>query len=252
MFLVHRKGLKRDGKNATLLTAYGGFDISLTPSFSAADFAWVERGGVLAVPNLRGGGEFGTAWHEGGMLERKQNVFDDFFAAAEWLIKEKVTTPARLGIEGGSNGGLLMGAAVTQRPDLFKAVVCAVPLLDMLRYHRFLIARYWIPEYGSSEDAAQYRYLKAYSPYHHVKPGTPYPATLIVTGESDTRVDPLHARKMAALLQRDTGGPAPIYLYVESKAGHGAGKPLTKRVETSADTLGFLAWQLGMHKEEKR
>ncbi|MDB5102211.1 MAG: Prolyl oligopeptidase [Cyanobacteria bacterium RYN_339] len=251
MFLVHKKGMKRDGQNATLLTAYGGFDISLSPSFSAADFVWIERGGVLAVPNLRGGGEFGSAWHEGGMRAKKQNVFDDFFAAAEWLIKEQVTSPKKLGIEGGSNGGLLMGAAVTQRPDLFQAVVCAVPLLDMLRYHRFLIARYWIPEYGSSEDPAQYAYIKAYSPYQHVRAGTHYPATLVVTGESDTRVDPLHARKMAALLQRDQGGPAPIYLYVESKAGHGAGKPLTKRVETSADTLGFLAWQLGMHKEEK-
>lgn len=249
MVLVHRRGLKRDGHNPTLLTAYGGFDVSITPAFSAVDFAWIERGGVLAVPNLRGGGEFGAAWHEAGMREKKQNVFDDFFAAAEWLVHERVTSAEHLAIEGGSNGGLLMGAAITQRPELFKAVVCAVPLLDMLRYHRFLIARYWIPEYGSSEDPTQYRYLKAYSPYQRVKAGTHYPATLIVTGESDTRVDPLHARKMAALLQRDQGGPAPIFLYVESKAGHGAGKPLTKRVETAADTLGFLSWQLGLGSE---
>lgn len=251
MMLVHKKGLKRDGQNPVLLTAYGGFDISLTPAFSISHFAWIEAGGVLAVPNLRGGGEFGAAWHEAGMQDRKQNVFDDFYAAAEWLIRERVTSTPKLGIEGGSNGGLLMGAAITQRPELFKAVICAVPLLDMLRFHRFLIARYWIPEYGSSEDAHQYKALAAYSPYQHVKAGVHYPATLIVTGESDTRVDPLHARKMAALLQRDQGGPAPIYLYVESKAGHGAGKPLTKRIETSADQLGFLAWQLGLDVKPK-
>jgi prolyl oligopeptidase len=252
MVLVHRKGLALDGQNPTLLTAYGGFDISVTPNFSAIDMTWIERGGVLAVPNIRGGGEFGAAWHEGGMRERKQNVFDDFYAAAEWLIAEHITSSEHLAIQGGSNGGLLMGAALTQRPELFKAVLCAVPLLDMLRFHRFLIARYWVPEYGSSEDEAGYTYLKAYSPYQHVKPGTHYPATLIVTGVSDTRVDPLHARKMAALLQRDQGGTAPIYLYVESKAGHGAGKPLTKRVETAADTLGFLAWQLGLDQTKER
>jgi prolyl oligopeptidase len=246
MMLVHKKGLPRDGQAPTLLTGYGGFGISMTPGFSSADFAWVERGGVLAVPGLRGGGEFGDAWHEAGMLERKQNVFDDFIAAAEYLVAERITSPLKLGIQGGSNGGLLMGAMLTQRPELFKAVVCGVPLLDMLRYHQFLIARYWVPEYGSSENADQYRFLKAYSPYHRVKPGTRYPATLIVTGESDTRVDPLHARKMAALLQRHQAGPAPVLLYVETKAGHGAGKPLDKWVETTADTLGFLAWQLGV------
>lgn len=246
MMLVHKKGLKRDGQAPTLLTGYGGFGISMTPAFSSADFAWIERGGVLAVPCLRGGGEFGDAWHEAGMLANKQNVFDDFLAAAEWLVAQHVTRPEHLAIEGGSNGGLLMGAALTQRPELFKAVVCAVPLLDMLRYHRFLIARYWVPEYGSSEDAAQYRFLKAYSPYHHVTAGRRYPATLIVTGESDTRVEPLHARKMAALLQHSQGGPAPIWLYVESKAGHGAGKPLEKWIETTADTLGFMAAQVGL------
>lgn len=246
MMLVHRQGLARDGRAPTLLTGYGGFGISMTPGFSSADFAWIERGGVLAVPCLRGGGEFGDAWHEAGMLANKQNVFDDFIAAAEWLIAEGITGPAHLAIEGGSNGGLLVGAALTQRPELFQAVVCAVPLLDMLRYHRFLIARYWVPEYGSSEDPAQYRTLKAYSPYHQVTPGRAYPATLIVTGESDTRVEPLHARKMAALLQRSQGGAAPIWLYVESKAGHGAGKPLEKWIETTADTLGFMAAQVGL------
>lgn len=246
MMLVHKKGLAKDGANPTLLTAYGGFGISMTPGFSSANFAWVERGGVLAVPNLRGGGEFGDAWHAGGMLARKQNVFDDFHAAAEHLIATGLTSPAHLAIQGGSNGGLLMGAALTQRPELYKAVVCAVPLLDMLRYHQFLIARFWVPEYGSSEDAAQYHFLKAYSPYHRVVAGTRYPATLIVTGESDTRVDPLHARKMAALLQRAQGGAAPVLLYVETKAGHGAGKPLDKWIETTADTLGFLGWQVGL------
>jgi prolyl oligopeptidase len=246
MMLVHKKGLELDGSHPTLLTAYGGFGIPMTPGFSSANFAWVERGGVLAVPSLRGGGEFGDAWHEAGMLDRKQNVFDDFHAAAEYLIATGITSPGHLGIEGGSNGGLLVGAALTQRPELYKAVVCAVPLLDMLRYHQFLIARFWVPEYGSSEDAAQYRYLKAYSPYHRVVAGTNYPATLIVTGESDTRVDPLHARKMAARLQRAQGGAAPVLLYVETKAGHGAGKPLDKWIETTADTLGFLSWQVGL------
>ncbi len=244
MFLVHRRGLRLDGLNPTMLTGYGGFDISITPHFSANDYVWVERGGVLAVPNLRGGGEFGRAWHEAGTRERKQNVFDDFTAAAEWLVANGYTSPGHLGIEGGSNGGLLVGAALTQRPELFKAVVCAVPLLDMLRYHQFLIARYWVPEYGSSEDPKQYRYLKAYSPYHHVVPGRHYPATLIMTGESDTRVDPLHARKMAARLQQATAGAAPILLQIERRAGHGAGKPMTKRVEDGADVLGFLSWQL--------
>jgi prolyl oligopeptidase len=244
MTLVHRKGLALDVRNPTMLTGYGGFDISITPHFSAQDYVWVERGGVLAVPNLRGGGEFGRAWHEAGTRERKQNVFDDFTGAAEWLVRNRYTSPRHLGIEGGSNGGLLVGAALTQRPDLFGAVVCAVPLLDMLRYHNFLIARYWVPEYGSSEDPKQYRYLKAYSPYHHVAPGTKYPATLLLTGESDTRVDPLHARKMAAKLQRAQGGDAPILIHIERKAGHGAGKPMTKRVEDGADTLGFLSWQL--------
>lgn len=245
MFLVHKRGLQLDGKNPTLLTGYGGFDISITPHFSANDYVWVERGGVLAVPSLRGGGEFGQAWHEAGMRGRKQNVFDDFFGAARWLIRSGITSSRHLGIEGGSNGGLLVGAALTQRPELFRAVICAVPLLDMVRYHKFLIARYWIPEYGSADDAKQYRWLKAYSPYHHVAEGTRYPATLITTGESDTRVDPLHARKMAALLQHAQGGGAPILLNVERRAGHGAGKPLTKRVEDAADQLGFMAWQLG-------
>lgn len=187
MFLASKKGFPRDGNNPTLLYGYGGFNISLTPSFAASRFLFLERGGVLAVANLRGGGEYGEAWHQAGMLGNKQNVFNDFIAAAEYLIKSKVTSPARLAIQGGSNGGLLVGAAMTQRPDLFRAVVCHVPLLDMIRYHQFLIAKLWIPEYGSSEDSAGFHWLYEYSPYHHVKNGTRYPATLILTAESDTR-----------------------------------------------------------------
>lgn len=246
MFLASKKGMKRDGKNPTLLYGYGGFNISLTPSFAASRFLFLERGGVLAIANLRGGGEYGEEWHQKGMLGNKQNVFDDFIAAAEWLIKEKVTNRDRLAIQGGSNGGLLVGAALTQRPDLFRAVVCQVPLLDMIRYHRFQIARLWIPEYGSSENSEQFNWLSRYSPYHHVKKGTAYPATLIATAESDTRVDPLHARKMTALLQASTSSDQPILLRLEAKAGHGAGKPRGKQLEELTDIYAFLFAKLGM------
>jgi prolyl oligopeptidase len=210
--------------------------------------AWLERGGVFALPNLRGGGEYGEAWHRAGMLDRKQTVFDDFLAAAGWLVGEGYTTPDRLAIWGGSNGGLLVGAAITQRPDLVRAAVCAVPLLDMVRYHRFRIAKLWIPEYGSADDPDAFRWLHAYSPYHRVAEGTCYPATLLTSGEQDSRVDPLHARKMAALLQHATscGADRPILLRAESQAGHGAGKPLSKRVAEAADEWGFLGWQLGV------
>ena len=199
-----KKGLKLDGNNPTLLYGYGGFNVSLTPSFGASRFLFLEKGGLLAIANLRGGGEYGEEWHQAGMLGKKQNVFDDFLGAAEWLIEHKYTNRDKLAIQGGSNGGLLMGAALTQRPDLFRAVVCQVPLLDMLRYHKFLIARLWIPEYGSADNAEQFKWLYAYSPYHHVKDGTAYPAVLIEAAESDGRVDPLHARKMAARLQAAT------------------------------------------------
>ena len=248
MFLVHRAGLVRDGTNPTVLNGYGGFNISMTPDYRAALPAWLERGVVLAVPNLRGGGEYGEDWHRAGMLDRKQNVFDDFLAAAEWLIAEGYTNPERLAIRGGSNGGLLVGAALTQRPELFRAVFCAVPLLDMLRYHHFRIAKLWIPEYGSSDDPDAFSWLHAYSPYHRVTDGTCYPATLITTGEQDSRVDPLHARKMTALLQHATscGDARPILLRAESQAGHGAGKPLHKRVAEAADEAAFYAWQLGV------
>ncbi len=209
MFVVHRKGLKLDGNNPTLLYGYGGFNNSLTPFFSAKAVLWMEHGGVYCVANLRGGGEYGEEWHQAGMRSRKQNVFDDFHAAAEWLIAEKYTRPEKLAISGGSNGGLLVGAALTQRPELFRAVVCSYPLLDMVRYHKFLVARFWIPEYGSSDDPAEFKTLRAYSPYHNVVEGGKYPATLFITGDADTRVDPLHARKMAALLQAKSGSGRP-------------------------------------------
>jgi prolyl oligopeptidase len=245
MFLAHKKGLERDGKNPTLLTAYGGFNISLTPTFNASRFLFLERGGLIAIPNLRGGGEYGEAWHKAGMLGSKQNVFDDYVSAAEWLIQRQYTSRDHLVIQGGSNGGLLTGAALTQRPDLFRAVVCQVPLLDMLRYHKFLIARLWIPEYGSADNAEQFKWLAAYSPYQHVKDGTPYPAVLLTAAESDSRVDALHARKMAARLQAATSSSQPILLRLETKAGHGAGKPRAKVLDEQTDIWSFVFWQLG-------
>jgi prolyl oligopeptidase len=246
MFLAHKKGLKRDGKNPTVLYGYGGFNISLTPTFNASRFLFLEHGGLLAIPNLRGGGEYGEEWHQAGMLGKKQNVFNDFLAAAEYLIDNHYTSREKLAILGGSNGGLLVGAALTQRPDLFRAVVCMVPLLDMLRYHQFLIARLWIPEYGSAENPEQFQWLYAYSPYHHVKEGTKYPAVLLEAAESDTRVDALHARKMAARLQAATASGQPILLRLETKAGHGAGKPRAKVLDELTDVWGFLFWQLGI------
>jgi prolyl oligopeptidase len=249
MFLVHRKGLKLDGTSPALLYGYGGFNISLTPEFSRSIVLWLERGGVFAQPNLRGGGEYGEAWHRAGMLDRKQNVFDDFIAAAEWLIRSRYTRQDRLAIKGGSNGGLLVGAALTQRPDLFRAVVCDVPLLDMLRYQNFQIARLWIPEYGSADSADQFQWLYKYSPYHHVTPRTSYPAVLIATAESDSRVDPMHARKMTARLQAATASDRPVLLRTETRAGHGAGKPLTKQIDEATDDWSFLFWQLGLEPE---
>ncbi len=253
MFVVHKKGLKLDGANPTLLYAYGGFNVSQTPSFSATLFPWFEAGGVYALAGLRGGGEYGDAWHEAGMLGKKQNVYDDFIAAAEWLVAQKYTKPERLAVSGGSNGGLLTGAVLTQRPELFGAVISAVPLLDMLRYQSFLMARYWIPEYGTAENPEHFRFLKAYSPYHNVKKGTKYPAVLLTAGENDSRVHPLHARKMAALLQASTASdPAtkPVLLWVDREAGHGQGKPLALRVRDVADQRMFLMWQLGMLAKE--
>jgi len=247
MFLMHRKDISPDGKRPTMLTGYGGFNISLTPRFSAMAVIWAELGGVWAMPNLRGGGEYGEEWHQAGMLERKQNVFDDFIAAAEWLIEQNYTSPERLAISGGSNGGLLVGAALTQRPELFAAVICRYPLLDMVRYHQFLVARFWVPEYGSSEDMQQFHYLRAYSPYHNVRQDTAYPAVLFVTGDADTRVDPLHARKMVALLQSYSAAKRPVLLRYDTKAGHSRGStPVPKRVEELTDELAFLLMTLNV------
>ena len=246
MFLVHKKDLPRDGHRPVYLTGYGGFTVSMTPTFSATAVLWAEKGGVYALPNLRGGSEFGENWHKAGMLEHKQNVFDDFDGAAQWLASSGWSSPKNIAIEGGSNGGLLVGAELTQHPDHVQAVICAVPLLDMLRYQNFLVARFWVPEYGSSENAAQFQFLKAYSPYQNVKKGTDYPAVLLVSGDSDTRVDPLHARKMTALLQASTGGNRPILLHYDTQSGHSGGKPVSKQIEDNADELQFLFWQLGM------
>ncbi len=249
MFLVHRKGLEKNGALPTILWGYGGFNISYTPAFSATLFQWFEAGGLYALPNLRGGGEYGDRWHEAGMLDRKQNTFDDFIAAAEWLAANGYTNPEKLAIAGGSNGGLLTGALVTQRPELFRAAIVAVPLLDMLRYQHFLMARYWVPEYGTAEDAAQFEWLSAYSPYQHVRAGVAYPAVFLTAGEHDTRVHALHARKMAAALQAATASdPAdqPVLLWVDREAGHGQGKPLNLRLRDAVDQRIFTMWQLGM------
>jgi prolyl oligopeptidase len=241
MFIVQPREVRLDANRAVYLTGYGGFNISMAPGFARSLVFWLEQGGVIAVPNLRGGGEYGESWHQAGMLASKQNTFDDFIAAAEWLIAEGYTRPERLAVAGGSNGGLLMGAVLTQRPELFRAVVVQVPLLDMLRYHRFLLARLWIPEYGSPDDPEAFRWLRAYSPYHNVRDGVPYPAVLLATAESDSRVDPMHARKMAARLQTASTSGRPVLLRLESRAGHGAGKPLSKVIDELTDTWTFLS-----------
>jgi prolyl oligopeptidase len=246
MFLFYKTGLKLDGSNPTLMTAYGGFDVSETPAFRDDAIVWAEHGGVFAMPALRGGGEFGEEWHHAGMLEKKQNVFDDFAAAAEWLIGNHYTRPERLAIIGRSNGGLLMGAAMTQRPDLFGAIVCGYPLLDMVRYQKFLVARFWVTEYGSSDNPQQFPFIYAYSPYHHVVKGTKYPAVLFLTGDSDTRVAPLHARKMTAEMQAAQGGDKPILLMYDTKLGHSEGRPVSKIIEEDADVLQFLFAEVGV------
>jgi len=247
MFLTHRQDLPLDGNNPTLLYGYGGFNISLTPSFSIPPLLWIEMGGIYAVANLRGGNEYGEEWHQAGMLEKKQNVFDDFIAAAEWLIANKYTSTSRLAINGRSNGGLLVAACMVQRPDLYGSVVCGVPVIDMLRYHKFTVGRYWIPEYGDAEhNPEHFKFLYAYSPLHNVKEGVEYPPTLILTAESDDRVVPAHAMKFAATLQAAQKGPDPILLWVEMKAGHGMGKPTSKVIEEESDMLAFLCETLGM------
>ena len=239
-FIVHRRGLTRDGSHRTYLYGYGGFDISLTPAFSPALIAWMERGGVFVQANLRGGGEYGQAWHDAGRLRNKQNVFDDFIAAAEYLILERYTCPPRLAIGGGSNGGLLVGACLTQRPDLFGAAVPAVGVLDMLRFHLFTIGWAWTSDYGNPDDPADREVLLRYSPLHNIRPGTAYPATLIITADHDDRVAPAHSHKFTATLQAAQAGSAPILTRIDVKAGHGAGKPTTKLIEEKADVWAFL------------
>ena len=239
MFLVYRKDLSRDGNRPVLLTGYGGFNISLTPAFDPANFVLLDQGGIYAVANLRGGGEYGEAWHEAGVFERKQNVFDDFIAAAEWLVSSGYSNSTRVAIEGGSNGGLLTAAVMVQRPDLFGAVVCRVPVADMLRYHLFTVGRFWISEYGSADDPALFPFLYRYSPLHNVSDGPAYPPILITTADTDDRVSPGMAKKFAARLQA-SGHAAPVLIRVETKAGHGAGKPLSKTIEEEADILAFV------------
>ncbi|MDA0802460.1 MAG: prolyl oligopeptidase family serine peptidase [Planctomycetota bacterium] len=247
-FMVRWKDVTATGANPTLLYAYGGFNVSLTPAFQATMLPWLERGGISVVANLRGGSEYGEAWHRAGMQANKQNVFDDLYAVAGALVSDRWTDASHLAVEGGSNGGLLTGVAVTQRPELFACAISAVPLLDMLRFHQFLIAKYWVPEYGSSETPEGFRVLQAYSPYQNVTAGTPYPAVLFTAGENDSRVHPLHARKMAALMQAQaTNGPDdPILLWVDRDAGHGAGKPLALRVRDEVDQWSFVMWQTGL------
>jgi prolyl oligopeptidase len=248
MFLIHRAGAPVGEHTPTILTGYGGFAITEGPVWSPMIAAWCAAGGQYALAGLRGGSERGEEWHVAGRRDLKQNVFDDFYAAADWLVSTGRTSRDRLAIAGGSNGGLLMGAAVTQRPDLCRAVWCAVPLLDMIRFPHFLIARLWTDEYGDPDVADEFAWLHAYSPYHHVNEGECYPAILLTTAEGDTRVDPLHARKMAAMLQWATDGvhgAGPVLLHQESRAGHGVGKPVGKQADTQADVLAFLTWQLG-------
>lgn len=246
MFLAHKKGIKLDGSNPTLLYGYGGFNISMTPRFSIARLQWMEMGGVFAMANLRGGGEYGEDWHQAGTKSNKQNVFDDFIAAAEWLIREGYTSTPKLAIQGGSNGGLLVGAVMNQRPDLFGACLPAVGVMDMLRYHKFTAGRFWVDDYGSSDDAEEFKTLLAYSPYHNLRPGTNYPPTLITTADTDDRVVPGHSFKFAAALQHAQAGDGAILIRIETSAGHGAGKPTEKIIEEAADQWAFLVKNLGM------
>ncbi|RIK37529.1 MAG: S9 family peptidase [Chloroflexi bacterium] len=250
MFLLHRKGLELHGDNPTLLYGYGGFNIALTPNFAVHRLLWIEQGGVYAIANLRGGDEYGEEWHQAGMLERKQNVFDDFIGCAEWLIANGYTSSRKLAINGSSNGGLLVAACLTQRPDLFGAVVCEVPVIDMLRYHKFTVGHFWVPEYGNAEaNPEHFRFLYAYSPLHNVRDGVSWPPVLITSADTDDRVVPAHAKKFAAALQatqRGAPGEAPILLRVETKAGHGMGKPTSKVIEERADVYAFLAQVFGM------
>lgn len=251
MFLTYRKGLKKDGKNPVFLYGYGGFDISLNPSFSSMRIPFLENGGIYAQANLRGGGEYGEAWHQAGTKMQKQNVFDDFIAAAEYLIAENYTNEDKIAIVGGSNGGLLVGACMTQRPDLFRVAVPQVGVMDMLRYHKFTIGWNWASDYGTSEDNREmFEYLKGYSPLHNLKPGTTYPATLVTTADHDDRVVPAHSFKFAATLQACNDGTNPTIIRIDSKAGHGSGKPMSKVLEEQADIYSFIMYNLGMELKE--
>jgi prolyl oligopeptidase len=245
MFISSKKGIKRDGNTPTLMFAYGGFLVNLTPSWNPEYAWWMEQGGYYAQPNLRGGGEYGEKWHQAGMFEHKQNVFDDFFAAAQYLTEEKYTSTPRLAVRGRSNGGLLMGVAMTQHPEMFGAIWCGYPLLDMIRFQNFLVGKWWTAEYGSSENAEQFPYLLKYSPYHNVKPGMKFPAIMFNTGDSDTRVDPLHARKMTALVQADNVNDRPILLHYQTISGHSSGVSITQAIKDTADELGFLWNEVG-------
>jgi prolyl oligopeptidase len=250
MFLIHKKGLTPDGNRPVLLFGYGGFNVAITPSFRATAVVFAEQGGVFAVANIRGGSEFGEAWHRAGMLENKQNVFDDFIAAADWLVANKWTNPSRLAIQGGSNGGLLVGASLTQRPELYRAVLCTFPDLDMVRYYQFKNNNPpALLEYGNASDPEQFKYLVKYSPYQNVKPGTAYPAVMLTSGDADTRVPPLQARKMTARLQSATTSGRPVVLRYDTRAGHAGGRPLAKVIDDTAEEMAFLFWQLGMEQE---
>ncbi|MCB0588401.1 MAG: S9 family peptidase, partial [Phaeodactylibacter sp.] len=250
IFIVHKKGLELNGKNPTLLYGYGGFNNGISPSFVGLRAMFINRGGVYVNVGLRGGDEFGEKWHEDGMMHKKQNTFDDFIAAAEYLIEQGYTSPEKLAMEGGSNGGLLIGAVLTQRPDLFKAATCAVPLLDMIRYHKFLIARYWIPEYGDPDNKEDFQYLLQYSPYQNIRMGVNHPTTLVIAGENDSRVDPLHAKKFVAALQNNPGQVDPIFLYINYDSGHGTGQSTEQLIDFYEFRTRFLLYQLGMVENE--
>jgi prolyl oligopeptidase len=251
MFIVHKNVVQKNGENPVLLYGYGGFDVSLTPAFTTFIYPWLEAGGIYAVPNLRGGGEFGKAWHDAGKGAKKQNVFDDFYAAAEYLIKDGWTKPARLAIRGGSNGGLLTGTALTQRPDLYGAVICAVPLLDMVRYHLFGSGKTWIAEYGDPDKADDFGWIYPYSPYHHVKK-MKYPPLLMMSADHDDRVDPMHARKLTAAVQQAEHGDGTAWLRIEMHSGHGGADQVGKAVESSVDQLAFLMSVFGMKPPEPK
>jgi prolyl oligopeptidase len=240
MFICHKKGVKLDGANPTLLYAYGGFNISQTPAFSISRLLWMEMGGVFALANIRGGGEYGKAWHHAAIKLNRQKAFDDFIAAAEWLIDQKYTRPDKLAIQGGSNGGLLVGACMTQRPELYGACLPAVGVMDMLRFHKFTAGRYWVDDYGSPENPEEFAALHAYSPYHNLKKGVKYPATLVTTADTDDRVVPSHSFKFISMLQHCHGGSAPVLARIETRAGHGAGRPTSKIIEEVADQWAFL------------